>query len=70
MADTTRLRAVVAEQQKTIEELRAALEAVHWVNGGDDCNCALGCPWCGSYKRDGDAPDCRWQAALGEEARA
>lgn len=41
-----------------VDRLRAALEAVEW----DVEGC---CPWCIAWFREGHAPDCQRQAALG-----
>lgn len=43
------------------DRLRAALEAVEWV---DSCG-TFGCPWCGQLMYAKHAPDCARQRALG-----
>lgn len=44
--------------------MRQALEAVEWV--GDDTNgFGYNCPWCQRSEKDGHAPDCLRQLALG-----
>jgi rubrerythrin len=44
------------------EKLRAAIEAVEWIEPGLDYSC----PWCGFTEENGHAADCPRQAALGE----
>jgi hypothetical protein len=51
----------VRERDEQIAKLRAALEAVEWLQtSGRDY-----CPWCLSTDRQGHDADCQRQAALG-----
>jgi hypothetical protein len=55
----------VLELQAENEKLRAALEAVEWV---DHSPHDAQCPWCDQPPFDGHAPDCQRQQALAGEA--
>jgi len=45
------------------ERLRAALEAVEWVDDGENYGW---CPWCDATPHGGHKPDCQRQIALGK----
>lgn len=49
-----------------VTRLRAALEAVEWDSDDNYPDIPAGCPWCGSYQRDGHSSNCQRQAALNE----
>jgi len=45
--------------------MRAALEAVEWVELRYSPPAGRVCPWCDNYHDEGHKPDCQRQAALG-----
>lgn len=53
--------AAIAER----DDARAALQAVEWTGLDPLAIETPQCPWCLSYEKEGHAPDCARQAALG-----
>ena len=61
-------RELLAQCVRDRAAMRAALEAVEWVEvivGGSNWATEMHCAWCDRFASLGHAPDCRRQVALG-----